>query len=88
VVGSVEHLVLEIREEEKIDALRQLIYENKGKMMVFFNTIDQTDKVTTRLKRMGVRGIDCIHSKRDQTTREMLITSFRSPIWTCCWPAT
>lgn len=77
IAGTVEHVMLDVREEEKIDALRELINENNGKMIVFFNTIKKTDQITHKLQRMGVRGIDCLHSKRDQDTRERLIGNFR-----------
>jgi superfamily II DNA/RNA helicase len=77
IAGTVEHVMLDVSEAEKIDALRELIAENKGKMIVFFNTIKKTDQITGRLKRMGMRGVDCLHSQRDQDTRERLIGNFR-----------
>ncbi len=77
IAGSVEHVMLDVSESDKIEALRELINENNGKMIVFFNTIKKTDQITERLKRMRVRGVDCLHSKRDQETRERLIGNFR-----------
>ncbi len=77
IAGSVEHVMLDVSEADKIEALRELIDENTGKMIVFFNTIKKTDQITERLKRMRIRGVDCLHSKRDQDTRERLIGNFR-----------
>jgi superfamily II DNA/RNA helicase len=78
IAGTVEHVMLDVSEDQKIDALRELINENTGgKMIVFFNTIKKTDLITQKLKRMGMRGVDCLHSKRDQDTRERLIGNFR-----------
>ncbi|MEK6556735.1 MAG: DEAD/DEAH box helicase, partial [Candidatus Margulisiibacteriota bacterium] len=77
IAGTVEHVMIDVSESDKIEALRELIVENTGKMIVFFNTIKKTDLITGRLKRMGIRGVDCLHSQRDQDTRERLIASFR-----------
>ena len=77
IAGTVEHVMIDVSESDKIEALRELIVENTGKMIVFFNTIKKTDLITGRLKRMGIRGVDCLHYQRDQDTRERLIASFR-----------
>lgn len=77
IAGTVEHVMIDVSESDKIEALRELIAGNTGKMIVFFNTIRKTDQMTVRLKRMGVRDVDCLHSGRDQDTRERLIASFR-----------
>ena len=78
VAGSVESFLLELREEDKYFALRYLIRDHKGKMIVFFNTIRETDRVNSRLRRDHLEKVDCIHSRRDQDTRERLITAFRA----------
>lgn len=75
---SVEHIVVEMSESEKFDALIHLLYKSTGQIIVFFNTIRDTDAINRRLKRMNFRKVNCIHSKRDQATREQLITDFRA----------
>ena len=47
-------------------------------MIVFFNTIRETDSINQSLKRRRFRRLDCIHSKRSQETREQLISDFRT----------
>lgn len=67
-----------MKEDEKFDALKHMILKNRGKMIVFCNTIREVDSITRRLKQQGVRRVNCIHSKRDQATREQLIADFRT----------
>jgi len=78
VAGSVDHVVVKMSENEKFTALKYLIQRNPGKMMVFFNTIRETARITQKLKWQRVSNIDCIHSKIDQSARESLIIDFRA----------
>jgi superfamily II DNA/RNA helicase len=77
VARSVEHIVVKLDEEEKYDALKYLIDHSPGKMMVFFNTINQTTRIAQRLKRQGFSNVEYIHSKVDQAGRESIIDEFR-----------
>lgn len=77
VATSVEHVLVELEEHEKFDALKYLIRQNPGKIMVFFNTIRDTDNTTRQLKRQRFANVDCIHSKISQSAREDLINMFR-----------
>jgi superfamily II DNA/RNA helicase len=78
IAGTVEHVLVDISDKEKFHALEHLISNNRGKMIVFFNTIRETDNVNKSLKRRRMRRVDCIHSKRSQETREQLIADFRA----------
>ena len=75
---SVDHVLVNINYKDRFQALRHFIFNHRGKMIVFFNTIKETDLYNQKLRRSGIRRVDCIHSKRDQDTRERLIQDFRS----------
>jgi superfamily II DNA/RNA helicase len=77
VAGSVTHVVVEMRDTDRWEALVYLIRQNPGKTMVFFNTIRETIHVTNQLHKAGFRTVTCIHSKIDQSERERRITGFR-----------
>ncbi|MFC1617448.1 helicase-related protein, partial [Candidatus Margulisiibacteriota bacterium] len=77
VASSVEHIVVKLDAEEKYAALKYLIGHSTGKMMVFFNTINETTRIAQRLRRQGFSNVDYIHSKVDQAGREAIITEFR-----------
>ena len=77
VAKSVDHVVVQMDKNDKLFALKHLIYRNKGKMMVFFNTIKETMRVNNQLYRHRIRKVDCIHSKISQDGREALIVDFR-----------
>ncbi|RAP33439.1 ATP-dependent RNA helicase [Candidatus Marinamargulisbacteria bacterium SCGC AG-439-L15] len=78
VANSVEHVLVEISEQEKLNALIYLIKGHRGKMMVFFNTIRDTIKVTDLLYKRRISKAKCIHSKISQSSREAIITDFRA----------
>ena len=78
VAGSVEHVLVEMPDNEKFFALKYLISRNPGKMMVFFNTIKDTSGIATQLSRQRIREMNCIHSKIDQPKREKIIEDFRA----------
>ncbi|RAP38960.1 ATP-dependent RNA helicase [Candidatus Marinamargulisbacteria bacterium SCGC AAA071-K20] len=78
IAGTVEHVLVEISDREKFHALEELISQNRDKMIVFFNTIRETDNVNKSLRRRRLKRVDCIHSKRAQETREQLISDFRA----------
>lgn len=77
VAKSVDHVVVQVDKNDKLFALKHLIYRNRGKMMVFFNTIKETTRVNNQLYRQRIRKVDCIHSKISQDGREALIVDFR-----------
>ncbi|OGI07461.1 MAG: hypothetical protein A2Y40_06210 [Candidatus Margulisbacteria bacterium GWF2_35_9] len=78
IASSVTHYLIDVDSGEKLPALIDLIFKNKGKIIVFFNTINEADKIYRSLKRVNIRRIDCLHSRRDQQTREHIIREFRS----------
>lgn len=78
VAQNVEHVIIRLHAEHKLSALLYLIKRNPGKLMIFFNTIRDTSKMTNLLSRRGIRNIACIHSKIDQSDRESIINDFRS----------
>ncbi|MDA1354083.1 MAG: DEAD/DEAH box helicase, partial [bacterium] len=77
VAGSVEHVIVEMPEKEKLEALMHLARYNRGKMMVFFNTVKETIEMTQQLRRNRVQRVDCIHSKISQQDRMRIIENFR-----------
>ena len=77
VATTVEHVIMKMPYNGKLSALKYLIYKNPGKMMIFFNTIKETQRMTQQLRRQGVRDVECIHSKIDQSARESIIAAFR-----------
>jgi ATP-dependent RNA helicase RhlE len=77
IAGSVEHVLVEMDTNEKLSALEFMIRQNRGKMIVFFNRIKDIDETLKKLRDRRVRGVNCIHSKRNQETREQLIADFR-----------
>ena len=78
VAGSVEHVLVEMDEAEKVWALKHLVERNPGKMMVFFNTIKGTSDMAQKLTRQGRRDVGYIHSKIDQSARNRVIESFKN----------
>ncbi|MBT5954764.1 DEAD/DEAH box helicase [bacterium] len=78
VAGSVEHVLVEMDENEKFWALKHLVESNPGKMMVFFNTIKGTSDIAQKLTRQGRRDVGYIHSKIDQSARDRVIESFKN----------
>jgi superfamily II DNA/RNA helicase len=78
VAGSVEHYLIMASEHDRIAALKYFMNNNPGKMLVFFNTIKETIQIASRLKREGLRNIDCIHSGKSQDERNYVISAFRS----------
>jgi superfamily II DNA/RNA helicase len=74
----VKHVLVKMDPSEKIVALKYLIQQNPGKMMVFFNTVKETIAVTQQLRRQRMSTVNCIHSKIDQSERVRIITDFRS----------
>jgi superfamily II DNA/RNA helicase len=78
IASSVNHTLIDVEPGQKIPKLIDIIFKNRGKMIVFFNTINEADKVFRALKRVKIRRIDCLHSRRDQHTRECIINEFRS----------
>lgn len=77
VANSVTHVLVQIKPEEKEDALRYLMSRNPGKMIVFFNTIRETTQYARKMGRVRGANVDAIHSKIDQSTRGIAIEDFR-----------
>ena len=77
VANSVTHVVIQVSAEEKEAALRHLMLKNPGKMIVFFNTINDTAKYARRMSRVRGARVGVIHSKVDQAGRQVMIEDFR-----------
>ncbi|RAP31457.1 hypothetical protein DID78_01310 [Candidatus Marinamargulisbacteria bacterium SCGC AG-343-D04] len=78
VAGSVEHVLVEMNDHEKLTALAYLLRKHRGKAMVFFNSINETSRVLKQLHRQKLYKLDCIHSKVVQSAREAVVASFRA----------
>jgi len=78
VANTVTHLLVQLKPEEKDEALRYLMTKSRGKMIVFFNTINATSKYSRKMSRVRGCRVDAIHSKIDQANRQSTIEEFRS----------
>ena len=77
VANSVTHVVVDLSPEEKEAALRYLMMNTKGRMLVFFNTISETSKYSRKMSRIRGSRVSAIHSKMEQSHRQETIESFR-----------
>lgn len=78
IAGTVDHVLLQVHSEKKLSELTYIISRNRGKVIVFFNSIKETDRINSLLRRRFRNRVDCIHSKCDQSIRERLIKDFRT----------
>lgn len=78
VANTVEHVAVELNERDKLSALKYLIRNSSGKVIVFFNSINSTSNITAKLTRTGMKDVDCLHSKIKQAYREAIIRDYRS----------
>ena len=77
VAKSVDHILVELSESEKEDALLYFARQSRLKSIVFFNTINGTSNMTKVLQKKRIRGVNCIHSKLIQSARERIIQQFK-----------
>lgn len=73
---SVQLAAYEVRPEEKMDALRQLLYAESGQTLVFARTKRGAERIAKSLTRDGFNAA-MIHGDRSQTQRNEAISGFQ-----------
>src|SRR5208337_4449459 len=66
----------EVRPSEKLDVLRQLLYEEKGQTLIFTRTKRGSQRLATELERDGFSAI-MIHGDRTQSQRNAALSGFQ-----------
>ena len=75
---NVSHYIIKVDEKNKVSKLISMLKQNRGKTIVFFNTIRETLRFYSLLQKKGIRNIDCLHSGKSQQDREKTIADFRT----------
>lgn len=73
---SVRLTAYEVRPGEKLDALRQLLYEEAGQTLIFTRTKRGTQRLANELVRDGFRAA-MIHGDRSQSQRNAALSGFQ-----------
>jgi ATP-dependent RNA helicase RhlE len=73
---SVQLTAYELRPNEKMDALRQLLYEESGQTLIFARTKRGAERVAKDLARDGFRAA-MIHGNRSQSQRNSALSGFQ-----------
>jgi ATP-dependent RNA helicase RhlE len=73
---SVQLTAYEVRPGEKLDALRQLLYEEAGQTLIFTRTKRGTQRLANELVRDGFRA-SMIHGDRSQSQRNAALSGFQ-----------
>jgi ATP-dependent RNA helicase RhlE len=73
---SVQLKAYEVRPGEKLDCLRQLLYEEKGQTLVFTRTKRGTERLAKELVRDGF-AVAMIHGDRSQSQRNGALSGFQ-----------
>jgi len=73
---SVQLQAFEVRPTEKMDVLRQLLYEEKGQTLVFARTKRGTQRLARELERDGF-SVAMIHGDRTQSQRNSALSGFQ-----------
>ncbi|HET8826422.1 MAG TPA: DEAD/DEAH box helicase [Terriglobales bacterium] len=73
---SVQLIAYEVRPGEKLDALRQLLYEETGQTLIFTRTKRGTQRLANELVRDGFRA-SMIHGDRSQSQRNAALSGFQ-----------
>jgi ATP-dependent RNA helicase RhlE len=68
--------VYEVRPGEKLDVLRQLLYDEKGQTLIFTRTKRGTERLTKELVRDGFAAA-MIHGNRSQSQRNRALSGFQ-----------
>ncbi len=76
---SVQLTAYEVRAAEKMDALRQLLYEETGQTLVFARTKRGAERIAKSLARDGFRAA-MIHGDRSQSQRNKALSGFQEGI--------
>ena len=74
---NVNHSMIRLDLHKKYPALKKLLKENRGKIIVFFNTIRGVKEFTSKLRKDRFREVDCIHSGREQEERQQTISALK-----------
>lgn len=74
--GTVQLRAYEVRPEEKLDVLRQLLYAEKGQTLIFTRTKRRTERLTKELVRDGFAAA-MIHGDRSQSQRNGALSAFQ-----------
>jgi ATP-dependent RNA helicase RhlE len=73
---SVQLEAYEVRPSEKLDVLRQLLYEEKGQTLIFTRTKRGTQRLAKELERDGFSAAQ-IHGDRTQSQRNAALSGFQ-----------
>ena len=73
---SVQLEAYEVRPTEKMDVLRQLLYEEKGQTLIFARTKRGTQRLARELERDGF-SVAMIHGDRTQSQRNAALSGFQ-----------
>ena len=73
---SVSLEAYEVRPSEKLDVLRQLLYEEKGQTLIFTRTKRGTQRLAKELERDGFSAAQ-IHGDRTQSQRNAALSGFQ-----------
>ena len=73
---SVQLQAFEVRPTEKMDVLRQLLYEEKGQTLIFARTKRGTQRLARELDRDGF-SVAMIHGDRTQSQRNSALSGFQ-----------
>jgi ATP-dependent RNA helicase RhlE len=75
-VESVQLQAFEVRPTEKLETLRQLLYDEKGQTLVFTKTKRGAERLTKDLHRDGF-AVTMIHGDRSQSQRNAALAAFQ-----------
>ena len=77
---SVQLTAYEVRPMEKMDALRQLLYEETGQTLIFARTKRGAERIAKSLVRDGFRAA-MIHGDRSQSQRNKALSGFQEGLY-------
>ncbi len=76
---NIEHKVFQLQAKDKFKALVQLVSMLKDrKTIVFFNTIEDTIKLSSKIRKISAHKILSLHSRKSQDERNTTLNDFRS----------
>lgn len=78
--ASVQLSAYEVRANEKMDALRQLLYGEPGQTLIFARTKRGTERLTRELVRDGFN-VSMIHGDRSQSQRNKALSGFQEGLY-------
>lgn len=76
---NIDHCMIFVKHGSKFDTLKKMIKHCfLEKIIVFFNTIDDTLGYTSKLQKVGFKNCVALHSKKSQKDRDIALGNFRS----------